>query len=305
MSAPIDVAVVGRRGVGVTSVARALRSAGVAVREPDAGCDAETVVLVIAEVLKPEDRTALDDLLRTGTPVLIVLNKADVAGSGPGGPMGTAHRQATALRERTGLPVLPLAAPLADAAPGPHLVRALRDLAADPADLTSPDAFLAAAHPVPVEVRHELLHTLDRFGIAHAVTALSRGLDAEALPALLRRLSEVDAVVAALGAVAAPVRYRRARRAMARLRALAAEPSGGAVARFLAADATVIAMMAVAAEVMRAEGLAVADADDAGAQLRRARYWRHYSRGPVNALHRGCGADIARGSLRLLDSYGR
>jgi hypothetical protein len=29
--------------------------------------------------------------------------------------------------------------------------------------------------------------------------------------------------------------------------------------------------------------------------------WRRYGGGPVNALHRGCSADITRGSLRLLD----
>jgi hypothetical protein len=40
--------------------------------------------------------------------------------------------------------------------------------------------------------------------------------------------------------------------------------------------------------------------DDAAAHLRRAVHWRRYSRGPVDALHRSCGADIARGSLRLL-----
>ena len=40
--------------------------------------------------------------------------------------------------------------------------------------------------------------------------------------------------------------------------------------------------------------------DDPAAHLRRAVHWRRYARGPVNALHRSCGADIARGSLRLL-----
>jgi hypothetical protein len=47
-------------------------------------------------------------------------------------------------------------------------------------------------------------------------------------------------------------------------------------------------------------GVAVDRGDDAAAHLRRAVRWRRYSRGPVDALHRSCGADIARGSLRLL-----
>ena len=258
----------------------------------------EISVLVIAEVLKPEDRASLARLRQDGTPVLIVLNKADLAGSGPGGPMATARGRADQLRRLAGVPVVPMVALLAGADPAPHLVRALRVVAAEPADLTSPDAFLRAPHRLPVEVRVELLDALDRFGIAHAALALSRGADADGLPTLLRRLSEVDQVLAALSAVAAPVRYRRMRRALAELRALRSEPA----ARFLAADETVLAMMGAAVDVVEADGVAVDRGDDRKAHLHRARYWRRYSRGPVNALHRSCGADIARGSLRLLDS---
>jgi hypothetical protein len=48
--------------------------------------------------------------------------------------------------------------------------------------------------------------------------------------------------------------------------------------------------------------LATADLDDepTSAHQRRAVHWRRYSRGPVSALHRNCGADIARGSPRLV-----
>ncbi|MCV7287428.1 hypothetical protein H7J87_19070 [Mycolicibacterium wolinskyi] len=293
VSADVTVAVHGRRGVGVSTVAGALAGCGVAVR--DSG---EISVLVIAEVLKPEDRASLARLRQDGTPVLIVLNKADLAGSGPGGPMATARGRADQLRRLAGVPVVPMVALLAGADPAPHLVRALRVVAAEPADLTSPDAFLRAPHGLPVEVRVELLDALDRFGIAHAALALSRGADADGLPTLLHRLSEVDQVLAALSAVAAPVRYRRMRRALAELRALRSEPA----ARFLAADETVFAIMGAAVDVVEADGVAVDRGDDRKSHLHRAHYWRRYSRGPVNALHRSCGADIARGSLRLLDS---
>jgi len=40
--------------------------------------------------------------------------------------------------------------------------------------------------------------------------------------------------------------------------------------------------------------------DEPRAHLHRALHWHRYSRGPVNSLHRRCGADICRGSLRLL-----
>lgn len=277
--------------MGVSAVGDALAAAGVTVT--DVG---EVAVLVIAEVLKPEDDSTLQELRGAGTPVLVVLNKADLAGSGPGGPVATAHRRAADLRIHTGVPVAPMVALLAVAAPTPPLVAALEVLAADPADLSSPDAFLSAPHRLPAPLRTQLLHTLDRFGIAHATLALNRGTEAEALPALLRGLSGVDRVLEALDAAAAPVRYGRVRRAIAELRALGDERVG----RFLAADDTVIAVMAAAVEVVQAEGLVVERGHDAQAHLRRARYWRQYSRGPVNALHRSCGADISRGSLRLL-----
>lgn len=273
----------------------ALAAAG--VRVSDVG---EVAVLVIVEVFKPEDHSMLRELRDAGTPVLVVLNKADLAGSGPGGPVATAHRRAADLRIRIGAPVVPMIALLAAAAPTPSLVAALAVLAVDPADLSSPDAFLSVPHRLPAPLRAQLLQTLDRFGIAHAALALHRGTEPEALPALLRALSEVDRVLTALDATAAPVLYRRVRRAIAELRALGDER----VERFLAADDTVIAVMAAAVEVVRAEGLVVDRDRDADAHLRRARYWRRYSRGPVNALHRSCGADISRGSLRLLGCAG-
>jgi hypothetical protein len=64
---------------------------------------------------------------------------------------------------------------------------------------------------------------------------------------------------------------------------------------FLTADGTVAAVMAAAVQVVGAAGLEV----DQSSHLERAVHWRRYSRGPVNALHRRCAADICRGSLRL------
>jgi hypothetical protein len=290
-SAPVGIAVRGRPGCGVGTVADALAAAGVVVS--DAG---EVVVLVIAEVYKPEDLAVLAELRRAGVPVLIVFNKADLAGSGPGGPIATARRRAVELRALTGVPVVPMVALLAAVDLPAELVAALRTLTVQPADLTSADAFVAGDHAVPQALRARLLSTLDRFGVAHVSLALSRGADADELPDLLRRLSGVEEVLAALHEVAAPARYQRVRRALAELRAL----GGNEVGRFLAADDTVIAVMASAVDVVQAHGLVVDPGAQPEAHVRRARQWRNYGRGPVDALHRSCSADIVRGSLRLL-----
>jgi hypothetical protein len=179
-----------------------------------------------------------------------------------------------------------------------ELLGALRVLTTEPADLTSTDGFLAAEHSLPHAVRARLLDTLDLFGIALCVLALRQGADCAALAGLLRGRSRLDEVLAHVAATGAQVRYQRVQSALAVLRAMAAYRP--AVAEFLRDDDTVIAVMAAAVDVVTAAGLTVDPGDTAAAHLRRAQHWHRYSRGPVNALHRNCGADIRRGSLRLL-----
>jgi len=291
LSGPIRVDVRGRDGVGRAAVASALAGEGLVITGADA---AEVAVVVVAEALKPEDRAMIGPI-----PSLIVLNKADLAGFGAGGPIAVADRRAADLEALTGVPTIPmvglLAAPMLDE----ELATALRALVSEPADLTSTDGFLAAEHSVARSVRERLLERLDLFGIAHGVLALGQGAQDAALPAALRRLSQLDRVMARLAAVGAEVRYRRMESVLVSLRAMAA---GGvpAVAEFLSGDDAVLAAMAAAVDVVAAEGLTVDDDDDPSAHLQRALHWHRYSRGPVNRLHRRCGADICRGSLRLL-----
>ena len=211
LTSPLCVAVRGRDGVGRGTVAAALAGVGVTV-VPDAET-ADVDVVVVAEVLKPEDRAVLAGSDARARPVLVALNKADLTGFGAGGPMALAHRQAAHYRALTGVPTVPTVGLLATAVLDDELVCALRTLATEPADLTSADAFLQAEHRLSREVRARLLDTLDRFGIAHAVLALSRGVDAASLRALLHRLSQIDRVVAQLTATGAAVRYRRVRSA--------------------------------------------------------------------------------------------
>jgi hypothetical protein len=294
VAAPLRVAVHGRDGVGRGTVSAALTAAGVAVVSDET---ADVHVVVIAETLKDEDRAMLAAF---DGPTLTVLNKADLNGFGAGGPLALAHRRAADCRTLTGVPTVPMVALLATAELDDELIDALRTLVTEPADMTSADAFACNEHSVPHAVRQRLLHTLDRFGIAHAVLALAEGADAAALPALLRGASRVDRVVAHIDAVGAPTRYRRMKSAVTELRVAAIQFDDEQLAGFLSGDETVLGMMAAAVDVVESAGLSVDRGYDPSSHLRRAAHWRRYSSGPVGTLHRSCGADIARGSLRLL-----
>lgn len=296
VDSPLRVAVWGRNGVGRATVAAALAASGVAVTA-DA---ADVHVVVIAEALKPEDHARLATL--AGRPVVTVLNKADLTGLGDGGPLPRAHRLAAGYRALTGVPTVPMVALLATAEVDGELMWALRVLVTEPAELTSTDAFVHTRHSLPAELRQRLLATLDRFGIARAVLALSERADDTAVSSALRHASQVERVVEHIEAAGAPVRYHRLQSACNELRSLAV--FSDEIAEFLTTDETVLAVMTAAVDVVEAAGVEVDRGDDAVAHLRRAVHWRRYSRGPVDALHRSCGADIARGSLRLLGRVG-
>ncbi|MGV0646673.1 hypothetical protein ABQE44_25135 [Mycolicibacterium sp. XJ2546] len=295
LRAPLRVAVRGRRGAGATTVGAALTAGGVVVT-PDPA-DADVDVVVLAEVLKPEDTTLIGAARR---PTVLVLNKADLTGFGAGGPLATAHRRAGHYRALTGVPTVPMVALLGAVVLDDAMLDALSAMVREPADLTSTDAFLQCAHPVAMPVRRRLLDALDRFGIAHAVLALGGGAEPAALPGLLRRHSMLDRVVAQIDAAGAALRYQRVRSTITELRALAAQGGDERLAAFLAGDDAVVGAMAAAVEVVEAAGVQVDRADDPAAHLRRAVQWRRYGSGPVTMLHRDCAADISRGSLRLL-----
>ncbi|MCW2687989.1 MAG: hypothetical protein JWR37_2879 [Mycobacterium sp.] len=295
LATPLRIAVRGRAGVGRGTVERALTAAGVDVTD-DHGT-AEVHVVVVAEVVKPEDRAAVAAGAR---PTMAVLNKADLVGFGPGGPVEIASRRSVRYRALIGVPVVPMIALLGAAALDDELVDALCTLATDPVDLRSTDAFVNSEHRLPRTVRARLRETLDLFGIAHAVLALRQGVDAAALPALLRSLSHADRVLEQLEATGAEARYRRLLSAAAELEALAITTGDERLAEFLRSDEAVMARMAAAVDVVQAAGPTVDPGDGAAAHRCRAARWQRYGRGPVTTVHRACGADIARGSLRLL-----
>lgn len=290
MSGVVRVSVAGRPGCGRSTVARALRCAGVAVVGPPDCPDLD--IYVLAETLKPEDRLALADSAR---PVVAVLNKADLTGFGGAGPVAAAASRCRQLGDLTGVAVYPLAGLAAVAAVDAtvvdeELLDALRVLTSDPADLGSTDRFAAGGHRLPHSLRERLLTHLDLFGIAHAVLALRDGADRAGVVAALRWASALDGLLAGIVAAAAPARYRRLTEAHP------TESSAG--------DEAVAARMAAAIAVVQAAGMTVDSDTSAAAHLRRAILWQRYARGPVSRLHGRCGADIARGSLRLWERAG-
>lgn len=280
LSRPIRVRTAGRPGVGLRTLAAGLRAAGLTV--VDTGADVE--VLVIAETAKPEDcriTSAADG------PIVVALNKADLLGAAVPG-------RVELVRGITGVPVIPVSGLLAIATLDDELVAAIGALATEPADLSSTDAFCAAPHSVAAATRARLLEVADLSGTARAIAAVRAGADGRALTASLRRASNIDALTAGVRAAAAPLRYRRLCESMTRLRALAAGTADPRLDAMLTGDTAVRAAMDAAAEVLGADGMDTGPDDP----LRRAVRWQRYSRGPVNALHGRCGADIARGALR-------
>lgn len=276
---PLRVAVRGRPGVGCRTVARALQGAGsssgmtVTPQARAADSDVDLVVYVTVEVVKPEDREAI---AATRRPVVAVLNKADLAGPLSGaGPIVMAQARCAQFSTLLGVPMESMIGLLA--------VAALDDL--------------------DTEVRLRLLDTLDLFGIALGMAAFRPGRPSRTpaqLRTLLRRVSGVDAVIDKVTAAGSEVRYRRLLDAVAELEALAAQAKeiGGPIGEFLRDDDTVLARMAAAVDVALAVGLDVGPLDDPAAHLPRAVRWHRYSLDNGD-MHHTCGADIARGSLRL------
>jgi hypothetical protein len=323
-AAPLRVVVGGRRGVGRRTVAGALGRAGIAsglrvTTQADAQADpqADVVVYVSTEVLKPED---IEAIAAARSPVLALLNKADLAGSlsgrGGDGPIAAARTRSAQLSALVNVPMEPMIGLLAGAgldAFDQDVWTAVRALAAasSPAVFEcSCDGFLAPDGTVcqlPIGLRQRLLDSLDLFGTALAVAAVRRGATASQIQALLRRVSGVDAVVEKVGALGAEARYQRVLDAVAELEALAVTEAGleERISEFLSRDDTLVARMAAAVDLAEASGLNVGDRDDGAAHLSRATRWQQYifqSRGncgPVSELHRACGADITRASLRL------
>lgn len=329
--APLRVVIRGRRGVGCGTVARALGRAGIAlglkvapapgIADVPGGADVQ--IYLIAEVVKPEDRQAVQaSQAAAQRPTLVVLNKADLTGfSTREGPIAAARSRCAHFSALLDTPVEPMVGLLALTALGgsddhpdkddEELWTALRTLADHAGGAAafraisegSYDGFVAACLPVATGVRLRLLDALDLFGIALGIAAFRAAAcrTPAQLHALLRRVSGVDVVVDKIAAVAAEVRYRRVLDAVAALEAMAVTDQR--ISEFLSRHDTVVARMAAAVDFAEAAGMQVGSDDSPAAYLSRAARWQRYchanSLRPAGDVQRACGMDIARGSLRL------
>jgi hypothetical protein len=292
LATPLRVAVSGRRGVGRRTVAHALDQAGdrrktITLTTSSA---ADVHLYVLADAVKPEDRTAI----AAARPLLAVLNKADLIattepGCHPHGPTPAARARCAQLSVGAGTSIEPMVGILA------------ADGLVDDA-LWAGLSLQAGGHPVDARLRGRMLDVLDEFGVAQASAAIRRGATRADVAALLRRLSGIDGVVDKIEVLGAPVRYRRVCDAVAELETLAV--TDRRIHEFLTRDDTVVARMMGAVDVVEAVGMDVDRGDTAAAHLRRAVHWQRYRRGPVTGTHRTCGADIVRGSLRLWTKVG-
>jgi hypothetical protein len=292
LATPLRVAVSGRPGVGRHTVAHALAQAGnlrgtIALTTSSA---ADVDLYVLADAVKPEDRAAIGAARR---PLLAVLNKADLiatteSGRHPHGPTTAARTRCVRLSAPAGTSIEPVVGILAVDRLDDALWSALRTL--------------AVGHPVDAELRRRLVDSLDEFGVLQATAAIRRGATRADVVALLRSLSCIDEVVDKIEALGAPVRYQRVLDAVAELETLAV--TDRRIREFLSSDDMVVARMMAAVDVVEAVGIEVDRGDTAAAHLRRAVHWQRYRRGPVAAIHRACGADIVRGSLRLWTQVG-
>jgi hypothetical protein len=281
---PLRAAVSGRRGVGRSTVARALARAGVRVTTV---ADADVDVVVVADAVKPEDRAAI---AATGRPVLAVLNKADLvsttaAGRHRNGPTAAARARCAQLSSRAGASVEPMIGLLAVAALDDRHWAELQAVAAG-----------------QTASSRRLMATLDAFGVRQATAAIRRGAARADVEALLRALSGIDSVVAKIDALGAQLRYRRVLAAVAELETMAV--TDRRIGEFLAHDDTVVARMRAAVDAVESAGLEVDRGDTADAHLRRATHWQRRRRGSASGVERACGADIVRGSLRLWSKAG-
>ncbi len=283
LATPLRVAVSGRRGVGRTTVARALVRAGVAVTT---AADADLDLYVVADAVKPEDRAAVAAANR---PLLVLMNKSDLVsttapGRHPDGPTSAARARCAQLSARAGAPVEPLSGLLAVAALD---------------DSTWNELQAAAAGQT---VGRCLMQTLDAFGVRQATAAIRRHATRADVEALLRRLSGIDTVVAKLDVLGAQLRYRRVLDAVAELETMAV--TDRRIGEFLARDDTVVARMMAAVDAVESIGVHVDRGGTADAHLRRATHWQRHRHRRAAGIERVCGADIVRGSLRLWSTAG-
>ncbi|MEP9392070.1 hypothetical protein ABLE94_07380 [Gordonia sp. VNK1] len=221
---PLTIAVAGRAGTGRDTMARALRerlaiSALGPGEDPVALADADLTVYVLVAGVRDSDRAALEALMPDRG--IVVLGKADTHDD----PDAAAER-AERIAAELGRPVIAVSQLLACADLTADEVAFLRSSALGGEQMPSMSAKYLRGAPGSAErvMRRTLLQRLDRYGIETVLDLLVEDIpgDAGALNAVLHRLSGIDALVPAFGALVDGVRRRRAHHARAEVDDLAA-----------------------------------------------------------------------------------
>lgn len=253
-------------------VVRALRNAGLTVvADVDGDVDAcvDVRLHVFVETFNADDLAALAS---AADPTVAVLNKADLTGFRGDGPMVAAARRCRELERVHAVPTRPFSALLAVAGTDPAVL--------DAAMLDGLRRLSTPAAEVPGALRRRMAAELDLFGAACALSALRSDAGCDGVAHLLRSVSGLAELCAAIDRAAAPLRYSR----------LAVGPA--------ADDEAVMTRMTAAVAVLAAAGAPDLPGITSEDQLRRAIHWDRYARGPVSELHRACARDVARGALR-------
>ena len=206
---PLSVAVVGRRGVGRDTMARALSerfgvAAFVAERASGVLAGADLRVHVLAGAPRRADHEMLAASPRERT--VVVLGKADTLPSDAvSGASDSVARLVRAASESLGRPVVAISQLSACATVSDDEFAFLRRLVADGEVMPSMSGhFLAPARPAQLQMRADLLRRLDAAGVARALSLVAvadpAAGSASTLTGYLRATSGFDALREAFAA---------------------------------------------------------------------------------------------------------
>jgi len=206
---PLSVAVVGRRGVGRDTMARALSerfgvAAFVAERASGVLAGADLRVHVLAGAPRRADHEMLAASPRERT--VVVLGKADTLPSDAvSGASDSVARLVRAASESLGRPVVAISQLSACATVSDDEFAFLRRLVADGEVMPSMSGhFLAPARPAQLQMRADLLRRLDAAGVARALSLVAAddpaAAGASTLTGSLRATSGFDALREAFAA---------------------------------------------------------------------------------------------------------
>ncbi|MGL4306627.1 MAG: hypothetical protein ACRCSF_10780 [Mycobacteriaceae bacterium] len=304
LTQPISISVLGRPGVGVSSVARVLNGQlkhTVVIEGRSSQNPADIDVFVLHELPREIDLDAIS--LSSAVVAFGILNKADLMGyEGYQGPWSAALDRSNLCAKLSGIPVFPLISPLARAVVSIHDMEIIKRChSGAPPLLHSPDLFIHDEHEVPIESRKGLVEKFDLYGIRCAMGAVKRNESTSHLDIqeIFRSISGISTVVEQLRSGVIRSNYVRIREAIDQLNILAAQNiARNFIERFIASEVLSAIKMQAAEAMALSYGLSVRGVADADQALDSSRYWAAYGSGPVLDIHQKMAEDLVQTSLR-------